>query len=204
MPDSAADCNLLDPSLNLECGPMENPDFGTPRIGVNYDPNTLHGWDKRWPVPHHYFVVRADGSSPANHAELWQDFRVQPQGKGEPPPASDWPAGVPAYPAWAQVGGPYQRLWFRWGAVALNSNGQERFGWCPADLLHGPADQLLLRRKVFGFPGLKARDGSCVGVGPWKKFYDAGIRVPVRLEVTHERALEVVSLEMLEKCARAN
>ena len=56
----------------------------------------------------------------------------------------------------------------------------------------------------YGFPGLKPGDGWCVCVGAWKKSFDAGIMAPVRLEATHERALEVVTLEMLQRSARVN
>src|SRR5439155_8045784 len=41
------DCVLTNPLDNGECGPMDNPDFGTARISVKYDPDTLHGWGKR-------------------------------------------------------------------------------------------------------------------------------------------------------------
>ena len=51
---------------------------------------------------------------------------------------------------------------------------------------------------------LYAGDGWCVCLGPWKKSFDAGIIAPVRLEATHESVLEVVSLEILLKCARVN
>jgi hypothetical protein len=41
------DCDLLNPLMNEECGPMDNPNFGTPVITTNYDPKTLRGWGKR-------------------------------------------------------------------------------------------------------------------------------------------------------------
>ena len=41
------DCNLVNPVANGECGAMSNPDFGTTRSGVTYDPDTLTGWSKR-------------------------------------------------------------------------------------------------------------------------------------------------------------
>jgi hypothetical protein len=36
----------------------------------------------------------------------------------------------------------------------------------------------------------------------WKQSHEAGIRSPVRLEATHENALEDVTLEMLAQHAR--
>jgi Carboxypeptidase regulatory-like domain len=41
------DCDLLNPLANGECGAMSNPDFGSTRPGVAYDPDTLTGWNKR-------------------------------------------------------------------------------------------------------------------------------------------------------------
>lgn len=65
-------------------------------------------------------------------------------------------------------------------------------------------NDLITPRPEYGFPGLKSGDGWCVCLGPWKKSFDAGIIAPVRLEATHESVLEVVSLEILLKCARVN
>ena len=65
-------------------------------------------------------------------------------------------------------------------------------------------NDLITPRPEYGFPGLKAGDGWCVCIEPWKRSFDAGIIAPVRLEATHESVLEVVSLEMLLKCARVN
>ena len=58
-------------------------------------------------------------------------------------------------------------------------------------------NDLITPRPQFGFPGLKAGDQWCVCIELWKASYDAGIIGPARLEATHEKALEVVSLEML-------
>jgi hypothetical protein len=41
------DCDLVNPVANGECGAMSNPDFGSTRSGVEYDPDTLTGWGKR-------------------------------------------------------------------------------------------------------------------------------------------------------------
>jgi hypothetical protein len=58
-------------------------------------------------------------------------------------------------------------------------------------------NDLITPRPEFGFSGLKAGDHWCVCIELWKASYDAGVIGPVRLEATHEQALEVVSLEML-------
>ena len=55
----------------------------------------------------------------------------------------------------------------------------------------------------YGFPGLKAGDQWCLCVERWKEAYDAGVAPEVDLEATHERALDVVTLEQLRKHARA-
>jgi hypothetical protein len=65
-------------------------------------------------------------------------------------------------------------------------------------------NDLITPHPEWGFPGLKAGDSWCVCVEPWKRTLEAGIIAPVRLEATHERALEVVTIEMLTKCARLN
>ena len=62
-------------------------------------------------------------------------------------------------------------------------------------------NDLISPRPEFGFPGLKAGDKWCVCVELWKRSYEAGVPGSVRLEATHEKALEVVSLEMLLKSA---
>ena len=40
------DCALLNPAANGECGAMDNPDFGSRRRGLTFDPE-LSGWSKR-------------------------------------------------------------------------------------------------------------------------------------------------------------
>lgn len=62
-------------------------------------------------------------------------------------------------------------------------------------------NDLITPRPEFGFPGLKAGDHWCVCVELWKASYEAGIIAPTRLEATHEKALEVVTLEMLLQSA---
>ena len=53
----------------------------------------------------------------------------------------------------------------------------------------------------YQFPGLKAGDGWCLCALRWKEAYEAGIAPPVKLEATHEKALEYMSLEMLQEHA---
>lgn len=48
-----------------------------------------------------------------------------------------------------------------------------------------------------GFPGLKPGDKWCVCVARWKEALDAGVASPVVLEATHEKALEVVTMQEL-------
>ena len=63
-------------------------------------------------------------------------------------------------------------------------------------------NNLITPHPELGFPGLKAGDHWCVCIELWKASYDAGVIGPVRLEATHEQALEVVSLAMLLRGAR--
>ena len=48
-----------------------------------------------------------------------------------------------------------------------------------------------------GFAGLKPGDKWCVCVARWKEALDAGVASPVVLEATHEKALEVVTMQDL-------
>jgi uncharacterized protein len=57
-------------------------------------------------------------------------------------------------------------------------------------------------RREYGFPGLKPGDRWCVCAGRWKEAADAGVAPPVVLASTHERALEVVSLDELRAHAQ--
>ena len=58
-------------------------------------------------------------------------------------------------------------------------------------------NDLMTPRPEFGFEGLKPGDRWCVCAARWKEALDAGVPCPVILEATHERALEVVSLQDL-------
>ena len=52
-------------------------------------------------------------------------------------------------------------------------------------------------RPEYQFPGLKPGDGWCLCALRWKEAYEAGCAPPVKLEATHEKALEYVGFSAL-------
>ena len=52
-----------------------------------------------------------------------------------------------------------------------------------------------------GFPGLRPGDRWCLCAERWREAFDAGVAPPVVLAATHERALEIVSLDDLMRHA---
>ena len=61
----------------------------------------------------------------------------------------------------------------------------------------GRGNYLVTPRPELDFPGLKPGDRWCLCVSRWKEALDAGVAPPVLLAATHEKALEVVTLEQL-------
>jgi len=59
-------------------------------------------------------------------------------------------------------------------------------------------NDLITPRPEFGFPGLRPGDKWCLCAGRWDEARRAGAAPPVRLEATHERALDDVRLEDLK------
>lgn len=55
----------------------------------------------------------------------------------------------------------------------------------------------------YGFPGLQPGDRWCLCALRWQEAYEAGVAPPVILSATHERALEVLSLESLQNHSTA-
>ena len=49
----------------------------------------------------------------------------------------------------------------------------------------------------YQFPGLKPGDKWCLCVNRWKEAFDAGVAPKVVLEATHEKTLEVVTMQQL-------
>ena len=60
-------------------------------------------------------------------------------------------------------------------------------------------NDLMTPRPEFGFAGLKPGDRWCLCVDRWKEALEAGVAPSVVLEATHEKALKVVGLEVLEE-----
>lgn len=56
-------------------------------------------------------------------------------------------------------------------------------------------------RPEWGFPGLKPGESWCVCAARWLEAHLAGVAAPVVLGATHERALEIVAIEILTKYA---
>lgn len=54
---------------------------------------------------------------------------------------------------------------------------------------------------AYGFPGLQPGDRWCVTALNWLRAHQAGVGAYVVLAATHERALELVPLEVLEEYA---
>lgn len=51
---------------------------------------------------------------------------------------------------------------------------------------------------AYQFPGLKNGDGWCLCAGRWKEAYEAGVAPPIKARSTHEKALEIISRDILE------
>lgn len=56
-------------------------------------------------------------------------------------------------------------------------------------------------RPEFRFPGLKPGDHWCLCAGRFLQAHEEGAAPQVNLAATHERALDIVPIEVLEACA---
>jgi uncharacterized protein (DUF2237 family) len=56
-------------------------------------------------------------------------------------------------------------------------------------------------RPEYEFPGLIEGDQWCLCAARWKEAYDAGVAPSVVLSSTHQRALEIIPLELLMEYA---
>jgi len=53
----------------------------------------------------------------------------------------------------------------------------------------------------FGFPGLREGDRWCLCASRWREAHDAGVAPRVYLQRTHQRALDVVPMDILKPYA---
>lgn len=65
-------------------------------------------------------------------------------------------------------------------------------------------NDLVSPRPEYDFPGLKPGDRWCLCALRWKEAYDANVAPRVVLESTHAKALEIVTLEQLQRHAWSN
>jgi uncharacterized protein (DUF2237 family) len=59
-------------------------------------------------------------------------------------------------------------------------------------------NDLLTPAPQFNFPGLKPGDSWCVCAATWLAAVNEGKACPVDLESTHQRALDIIPLDVLE------
>lgn len=94
--------------------------------------------------------------------------------------------------------------WFRDGCCNTDRRDRSLHTVCcqvTADFLQfarSRGNDLITPAPEFRFPGLKPGDRWCVCAQTWKNAAESGIPCPVILESTHEEALQVVSLDLLE------
>ena len=60
-------------------------------------------------------------------------------------------------------------------------------------------NDLITPRPEYQFPGLKAGDGWCLCALRWKEAFAAGVAPPIKPASTHEKVLEFINREDLEK-----
>jgi len=65
------------------------------------------------------------------------------------------------------------------------------------DFTKGRGNDLSTPRPEYQFPGLKPGDGWCLCALRWKEAWEAGVAPPVKLEATHEKALEYIDFSAL-------
>jgi len=63
-------------------------------------------------------------------------------------------------------------------------------------------NDLITPRPEYSFPGLKPGDGWCVCALRWLEAKNAGKACPIKLSSTHQRALQVIPLEVLMEYAQ--
>lgn len=65
------------------------------------------------------------------------------------------------------------------------------------EFLREGGNDLITPAMQYGFPGLRSGDQWCVCAQSWRDAFDKGLACPVYMEGTHQKALDVVELDML-------
>ncbi|CDF38700.1 unnamed protein product [Chondrus crispus] len=69
------------------------------------------------------------------------------------------------------------------------------------DFSRAKGNDLVTPMPAYEFHGLKDGDRWCLCASRWKEAADAGVAPPVVLEATHEKTLEFVTIELLQRHA---
>ena len=94
--------------------------------------------------------------------------------------------------------------WYRDGCCNTDSNDHGSHTVCcilTEDFLEFAKSQgndLITPAPQFNFPGLNPGDRWCVCARTWLDAANAGVACPVSLESTHEEALALISIDLLE------
>lgn len=93
--------------------------------------------------------------------------------------------------------------WFRDGCCNTSASDRGSHTVCALvtheflRFLRAAGNDLITPAPQHGFPGLTPGDQWCVCAASWRAAAEEGVGCPVHLEGTHEKALEVVSIELL-------
>ena len=94
--------------------------------------------------------------------------------------------------------------WYRDGCCNTDDNDRGSHTVCCVvtdDFLQFALDNgndLITPAPQFNFPGLKPGDSWCVCARTWLQAVNADMACPVDMEATHQRALDIIPLDVLE------
>jgi len=97
--------------------------------------------------------------------------------------------------------------WFRDGSCHTGPEDQGSHTICAVvtreflDHQKGIGNDLTTPAEIYGFPGLNPGDRWCVTARNWMRAHHDGVAAPVVLAATHERALDIVPIEVLRQHA---
>ncbi len=94
--------------------------------------------------------------------------------------------------------------WYRDGKCNTDSNDRGSHTVCcvvTEDFLNfalARGNDLITPMPAHGFPGLKPGDSWCVCARTWLDAVNAGTACPLDMESTHQKALEIIPLSLME------